>query len=266
MIYLRPHKKLYNFDNNHYNNLINDKFSLSLLNNFYTIIDLSDNINLYDINNNLDQDEIIEENIDKIINIRYMYIIDEEIINIIKMLLLENKLKKKYIKHLVKNHFIFLKSNDNIDQYIKITNEDNDIDLSLIRHYNFTKLLDETKLYINDDEIALQILKLLGHNNITYFEYYITKYKYNTEDKSSDINLELYILPGIDNLIIISGNKSKCDELLNLLHLNKEKSLDGDIRDIYLKINIDPYKIKDFSFKNINIIKKIKDSLYIINK
>jgi len=258
MIYLRPHKKLYTFDNIHYNNIKNDKFSQSLLNNFYTIIDLSDNINLYDISNN--NDDIIDDNIDKIINIRYMYIINEDIMNIIKMLLLDNKLKKKYIKHLVKNHFIFLKSNNNIDQYIKITNEDNDIDLSLIRHQNFNKLLDETKLFINDDEIALQLFKLLGYNNITYFEYYITKYKY------FDINLELYILPGIDHLIIISGNKSKCDELLNLLYLNKDKSLNGDIRNIYLKINIDPYKIKDFSFKNINIINKIKDSLDIIIK
>jgi len=259
MIYLRPQNKEYLLDNINYNSIINDKFTQILINNIYTIYDISDNIKLYDIdkknNNDIDEDIIIDNDIDKIMNIRYMYIIDEKIIGKIKMLLYDNKIKKKDNKHLVTNNFIFLdpikNNNKIIDQYIKITNDNFDIHLTLIKHNNFIDFIDETKLNIDDDKIAINIFKSLGYKNITYFEYYITIYKYNK------IIIELYTLPGIDHMIIIYGNKYHCDDFLKLLDLDNNKSLNGDIRNIYLMIDIDPYKISNFSFDNIEIIKKI---------
>jgi len=275
MIYLRSNKA-YNYDINNYNNIINNNIFKSLTNNLFNEInkDLSNNlyndisnnkINIRDniLNNNEIDDDISNNKIyhlDKYINIRYMFIINEEILNKIKMLLLENKIKKKDNKHIVINYLIHLESlyenNQKIDQYIKLTNDNYEVSMTYIKHINYNKILEEIKIYINDIEMGLEMINKLNNNKIYYFEYYITIYKYISEE---NIILELYKLPGIENLLIIYGNKYDCDIIIKNLDLDKEKSLNGDIRDIYIKYNIDPYKIKNFSFNNDKLINLIND-------
>jgi hypothetical protein len=178
-------------------------------------------------------------------------------LTMVKMEILDLDIKRKYDKILSKNYLLFFPKNQNTnsDKYFKLSDEGYRLTLSLINHNNFSHIIDDTMIEIDNIDNGLTIINSSGIFTKSYIEYYIDIYQLN------GTIIEIIKLPGFSELINIIGKKSECEMLANKFNLDLDKVFNGDIYDLYKKYGIDITTNININFNNQYILSKIKEQL-----